>query len=135
LTGDERQFCYAVDFEEIWFPEGAMLQYRPRTIVLTPKVMFYIFWSQIGSPVITALLPRTKFTGAYFGDDIVPKIVEGTRFDLTTLPRRLIPHMYNDNPHQTRESIKCLKEFRMGPIDHPPYSPDLAPLTLVCLES
>jgi hypothetical protein len=127
LTGDEWQFCCAIDFEEIWLPEGGMLQYHPRTIILTPKVIICTFWSQIGSPVIAALLPRTKFTGSYFSDDIVPKIVEGTRFDLTTLPRQLMPHLYNVNPHQTRESVKCLKEFRMGPMDHPPYSPDLAP--------
>jgi hypothetical protein len=77
----------------------------------------------IGFSVISALPPRIKFSLAYFCDDIIPKIVEEMPFDLTKSPRKLMLHMYHATPH--RPSLECLKTFRIRPIRHPSYSPDL----------
>jgi histone-lysine N-methyltransferase SETMAR len=36
-------------------------------------------------------------------------------------------HLDNASSHRARTSVECVKSFRIRPIDHPPYSPDLAP--------
>jgi hypothetical protein len=102
LTGDESWFLNATDFERMWVPEGQMPQSRPRVIVSTPKVMVSIFWSPVGFAVITALPPKTKFSSAYFCDNIIPEIVEGMPFDLAKSPRKLMLHMDNPSPHRAR---------------------------------
>jgi hypothetical protein len=117
LTGDESWFFYATDFERMWVPDGQMPQSRPRTIVSTPKVMVSIFWSPIGFPVMIALPPKTKFTSAYFCNDIIPKIVEGMPFDVAKSPRKLMLHMDNATPHQARASCEYLK-FSICNISH-----------------
>jgi histone-lysine N-methyltransferase SETMAR len=89
--------------------------------------MVSIFWSSIGFPGITAFLPKTSFSSAYFCDHIIPKIVEALPFDLAQSPRKLMLQMDHASPHPARTSLECLKKFRIRSIDHPPYSPDLAP--------
>jgi hypothetical protein len=56
-------------------PEGMTPQSHPRTVISSRKVIVSIFWSSFGFPVITALLPRTKLTAAYFCSGISPKII------------------------------------------------------------
>jgi transposase len=86
-----------------------------------------IFWCPVGFPDSTALPPKTKFSSTYFCNNIIPKIVERMPFDLAESPRKLMLRMDNASPHRARGSCKCLKKFRIRPIRHPPYSPDLAP--------
>jgi hypothetical protein len=94
-----------------------------------------MFWFPLGFLVITAFAPRTKFTVADLCSDITPKIVEEMPFDLANSPRQLMLHMSNATPHRIGESITCLKKFRVRPINHPPYSLDLAPVAFIYLVS
>jgi histone-lysine N-methyltransferase SETMAR len=110
----------------MWLPEGTMPQSHPMTIISTPKVMVSIFWSSVGFAMIIALSPRTKFTSAYFCDDIILMIVERMPFDLVTSPQQLMLHMDHTTPNRARELIKCMRKLRIHPIGHPPHSPDLA---------
>jgi hypothetical protein len=48
-------------------------------------------------------------------------------FDLATSPWQLMLHMDNATAQPGRESIECRRKFRVGPINHPEYCPDLAP--------
>jgi hypothetical protein len=111
LRGDESWFSYATDYERMWFPEGAISQSRPSTIISTPRVMVSIFACPLGFPVITRLPPRTKFTAAYFCGDIIPKVIEGMPFDLATSTRQLMVHMANATRDPAWGSITCLKRF------------------------
>jgi histone-lysine N-methyltransferase SETMAR len=96
-------------------------------MVSLQKVMILVFWFPLGFPVITVPLRRAKFTAAYFCGDVIPKIIEGMPFDLTDSPRQLMMHMNNVTPRRAREWITRLRKLRICLIDHPPYSPDLAP--------
>jgi histone-lysine N-methyltransferase SETMAR len=96
-------------------------------MISTPKVMVSIFWSPLGFPVITARQSRIKFMTAYLCRDLIPKIVEGMPPDLENSPREFMLHMDNARPHPAQWSITHLNTFRVHPIDHPPYSSDLAP--------
>jgi hypothetical protein len=104
LTCDASWLLHATDFERMWVPEGEMPRSRRRVIVSTPKVMVSIFWSPIGFPVITALPSKTKFSSAYFCDNIIPKIVEGMSVDLAESPRRLMLQMDNTSPHRAHRA-------------------------------
>jgi hypothetical protein len=106
----------------MWFPEGQMLQSRPRTIISTAKVMISMFSSPIGFPVITALPPKTSFYSGYFCDHIIPKIGEGLPFDLAQSPRKLMLHMDNASPtvHIPRSSVSRNSEVAQSIIRHPP---------------
>jgi hypothetical protein len=66
----------------------------------TPKIMVSVFWSLLGSPVITALPPRTKFAATFFYSSIVSKIVEGRPFDLANSPQPRMLHMNNATRHR-----------------------------------
>jgi len=43
------------------------------------------------------------------------------------LPRGLCLLHYNARPHSAHNTTALLKKFKWDIIDHPPYSPDLAP--------
>jgi hypothetical protein len=64
--------------------------------------MVSMFWSPVGFPVIAALPPKTKFSSAYFCDNIMPKIVEGMPFDSAESPRKLMLHIDSASPHRAR---------------------------------
>jgi hypothetical protein len=89
--------------------------------------MMSIFSWPISFPVITALPPKTSFSSAYFGDHIIRKIVEGLAFDLAQSPRKRMLQMNHALRHRARTALECFEKFRIHPIDHPPYSPNLAP--------
>jgi hypothetical protein len=48
----------------------------------------------------------------------ISKTVEGLSCDLVMSPQQLMLHMDNSTPGRARESITCLKRFRIGPIDY-----------------
>jgi transposase InsO family protein len=84
--------------------------------------------------VITALLPKTKFSSTYFCNDIIPKIVEEMPFDLAKSHRKLMLHTDNATPHCGHPTRECLKKFRIPRILHLPDSSGLAPSDLYLFE-
>jgi hypothetical protein len=116
-------------------PEGMTPQSRPKAMISTPTVMFSIFRSPPGFPVITALQPRTKFIAAYSCSEIIPKMAGGMPLDPANSPRQLMLRINKATPYRAWELITCLKRFRIHPIDHPPYSPDLEPSDFYIFEN
>jgi histone-lysine N-methyltransferase SETMAR len=93
----------------------------------TQKVVIFDILAPLGFLVIATLLPRINVTVAYFCSNVIPKIIERMAFNQANSTRQLILHMDDATQHRFRQSITCLEKSRIRPIDHPPYSPYLAP--------
>jgi hypothetical protein len=70
----------------------------------------------------------TTYTTTFFCELVVPDLLA-----IVSAPSRrralkeIVMHLDNARPHHSRNSNKCLTEFRARRVPHPAYSPDPAP--------
>jgi len=135
LSGSERDWCNTITGDETWVyldnPRDFMWQEaglerptRPRHHTGSKKVMITVMWSTSGIHTISMLPVGARFNKAYFHtvlDELAAKI-HARRPARGTSGIRI--HVDNARPHLVGEKIEQLGMIRL---EHPPYSPDLAP--------
>jgi len=92
------------------------------------KVLVSVFWSIRGFHVVEALPDGETFTSEYMCETLIPKLRDSLS---ATRPvaglNGLWLHCDNAKPHVSRLTNQTLSSHRMKRLQHPPYSPDLAP--------
>jgi histone-lysine N-methyltransferase SETMAR len=132
ITGDESWFYHRQikksQRNAAWTKEGQ----EPATVVkrdrFEPKTLFCIFFKSTGPLLVHPLQRGVTMDAPYYKENCLEPTFEFIR----TLRPKSGCHglkLLDDNarPHRTPEVISYIQEQGIQSIDHPPYSPDLAP--------
>lgn len=132
VTGDETWIHHSEPESKVqskqWVRAGSP---PPKKFKLSPsagKVMAIIFWDYKGV-VLTHYVPKGRtVTANYYSDVVLPKL----KANLCKLRPRLrmknVVLQHDNAPAHTATKTKdLLKTYKWETLQHPPYSPDLAP--------
>ena len=104
-----------------------------RPVVLRPgfqsrKRLFSIFFNAQGTVAIDILPEKASITATYYTEVVLPKVVKEVCNQRPTVgtSRTLLLHD-NASAHKAKVTTTFLGEQGIHVLDHPPYSPDLAP--------
>jgi len=104
----------------------------PGTVVrqgrFEPKSMITVFFKSTG-PVLVDCMERGKtITAAYYVKNCLKPLVKALKKERPTSGTKSMKMLHdNARPHVARTVISYLEQEHIAVIDHPPYSPDLAP--------
>ena len=128
VTGDESWFYWSYEQTQIWLPENSERPQIPKPTIGLQKTLFSIYFSLRGIILIDNLEPKAKFNATYFVEQILPKIDSFYReFRPKNGAKNVFLHVDNARPHNAKISRFKMSEYGLKRMEHPPYSPDLAP--------
>ena len=102
----------------------------PRKAKLVPsagKVMASVFWDSRGILMVDYLLTGKTITGNYYAELIVKLRAAIKEKRPGMLSKEVIFHQDNAPAHKSAVAMAAIAEAGFTVLDHPPYSPDLAP--------
>ena len=107
---------------------GKTFQLYPQLDIGKKKSLISVFWSPEGLHSLVALPPDATYDSTFFCQSILPNIKTGlcTGRRRRTL-RGIILHMDNARPLNSKISRDAIEATKAKRVEHPPYSPDLAP--------
>ncbi len=131
VTGDET-WIYQYDPEskiqsKEWRPRGPSGPKKFRAERSVAKVMATVFWDAGGIILVNFLEEQRTVTAAYYEQVLQKLRAELARKRLGKLHSRILFHHDNAPAHTSKLCRSTLREFRWEILQHPPYSPDLAP--------
>jgi histone-lysine N-methyltransferase SETMAR len=132
VTGDE---CWIHYFgipnklqNMVWLGED-----EPRPVVLrqgfrSRKSMFTIFFNHTG-PVLVNVLPKGLTINArYYSSIVLPQVVKNIEKERPKTGVKRVKLLHdNASSHKAGQVTQYLQQQKFQVLDHPPYSPDLAP--------
>lgn len=125
ITGDETWVYLRNPRSSMWIDSSIPRPEKPKLTIGSKKVMITVFWSPKGMRMICLLPPGHRFTKQYFLDDVVipleKRMCEERPKNGT---KGIFLHFDNAKPHLVDQE---LEEMGLIRLQHPPYSPDLAP--------
>lgn len=110
-----------------WISKGEPAPKKAKTVKSANKVMATVFWDACGIIHIDYLQKGQTITGQYYAS-LLGQLKEKIRQKRPHLQRKK-PLFLQDNArvHTCAISMSKIEELKFELIDHPPYSPDLAP--------
>ena len=118
LTQDETWVYFINPRNSMWLEAGRQIPEKPKRMIGSKKVMISVIWGITGIKSITMLPIGEKFNKKFFSQRVLGDLAKS----ITTNGYFL--HMDNARPHLAFEK---LTELGIKRLEHPPYSPDLAP--------
>lgn len=118
LTQDETWIYFSNPRNSMWLEEGQPIPEKPKKTIGAKKVMISVIWGITGMVSITMLPIGQKFNRNFFEQKVLGDLSS------TIKTNGIFLHMDNARPHLV---YKKLNELGIKRLDHPPYSPDLAP--------
>lgn len=118
LTQDETWVYFSNPRNSMWLEEGQPIPEKPKKTIGAKKVMISVIWGITGIISITMLPIDQKFNRNFFEQKVLGDLSS------TIKTNGFFLHMDNARPHLVHEK---LKELGIKRLEHPPYSPDLAP--------
>lgn len=118
LTQDESWIYFSNPRNSMWIHEDDKIPQRVSRKIDSKKVMISVIWSITGIKSITMLGRDQKFNRVFFSETVLKDLSK----KISTKGYYL--HMDNARPHLVPEK---LKELGIKRLEHPPYSPDVAP--------
>ena len=130
-TGDETWIRYSEpprkQQNKVWVAKGSAPPGLPRPDRWAPKVMYTIFDAY--GPVCQICAPKGQtITGNFYATIVLPEIQKHyfKRRSATGLKGIKLLHD-NARPHKSKEVKETIAAMGLEELEHPPYSPDLAP--------
>lgn len=110
-----------------WTLKGEPAPKKAKTVPSAGKVMATVFWDSRGVILIDYLEKGKTITGAYYATllDKLKAEIEEKRPHLQK--KKILFHQDNAPSHTSMVAMAKIHELRFELLDHPPYSPDLAP--------
>lgn len=110
-----------------WIPPGCSAPKQPKWSKSSKKVMASVFWDSKGILLIDYLQTGKTITGEYYScllDQLNSNICERR----PSLAKKKIIFLQDNAPaHKSVIAMAKLKDLHFELLEHPPYSPDLAP--------
>ena len=91
------------------------------------KVMATVFWDSHGVILIDYLQKGKTITGAYYASLLDKLKAELAKKRQHLQKNKILFHQDNAPSHTSAVAMAKINELRFELLDHPPYSPDLAP--------
>lgn len=110
-----------------WIAKGEKPPRKAKAQKSALKIMATIFWDSRGVLLVDFLPKGSSMNGAYYADLIIQlkeKVVELRRGKVSA---GVLFLQDNAPVHRSQVAMAALKDSGFREIDHPPYSPDLAP--------
>lgn len=118
MTQDETWIYLNNPRKTMWIKEGHEPPINVKQNIGSKKVMISVIWSRTGVKSITMLPPGQKFNKEFYLDKVIGNFAKKYKTN------GKIFHMDNARPHLVTNELKKMGIRRL---DHPPYSPDIAP--------
>ena len=131
ITVDETWIhCYTPETKEQskqWVTKGDPAPKKAKTVKSAGKVMATVFWDSRGIIFIDYLEKGETITGAYYASllDRLNNEIKEKRPHLTK--KKVLLHQDNARVHTCTVAMAKIESLRFELLEHPPYSPDLAP--------
>ena len=132
VTGDETWIRYdeplSKERNKVWVVKGEAPPLNPRPDFRDQKVLYSIFFDAHG-PVAQIIVPKGKtITGDFYVNNCLSEVEKHywERRPKSGLRGMRLLHD-NARPHKAKLVKSELDRMRVVELDHPPYSPDLAP--------
>lgn len=131
VTGDETWVHYydpeSKQESMQWHKKGTPAPIKFRRTPSAGKVMATIFWDSKGILLVDYKDKGTTITGAYYAD-VLRSVREAIKEKRRGLLSKGVLLLHDNAPvHKSRVAMAALTECGFEELDHPPYSPDLAP--------
>lgn len=128
LTGDESWFRYSYTVNRMWVIDFEEVDEIVEKSLNDKKTMVTIFINGQGLQLIDVKPEKVKITSEYFIENILKKIEKLEIAEKAKTQRqRLMIHFDNAPSHSSKIVKDFLKISHLFKLDHPAYSPDLAP--------
>lgn len=123
ITGDEKWISYKNPSRHgEWVDPGEQTSGTPKKDFRAKKAMLCVFWSARGIEYWELLESQTVNSEVYCGqlDELNSRLNQHRRSQVVFLDD-------NARPHRSKLTNAKIRELGWDRVDHPPYSPDLAP--------
>jgi len=110
-----------------WILSGEPCPKKAKTVKSAGKVMATVFWDAHGIIFVDYLKKGKTITGEYYASllDQLKVIISEKRPHLNR--KKVLFHQDNARVHTCLKSMAKIEQLKFELVDHPPYSPDLAP--------
>ncbi len=131
VTGDE-VWVYHYDPESkqesmAWVEKGTPGPVKARTRQAAGKIVASIFWDCEGPILVEYLEHKETINGQYYADQIA-RLHQALRYKRRGKLTEGILLLHDNAPaHRSQVAQAAIQQSRFFQLDHPPYSPDLAP--------
>ncbi len=131
ITMDEKYVTYENPFRQrYWYhPNRPVVIQTPQIRPYCEKLHLVVFWDRYGVIHYTLEPQNSRLTSHRFCKilDDVSTAINQNRPHLASNPSRIKLLMDNARAHSARETQVKLEELQWQVLEHPPYSPDIAP--------
>ena len=100
------------------------------------KVMLCIWWDQLGVVYCELLKPTETITGDRYRTQLMrlSRALKDKRLQYNERHDKVILQHDNARPHDAKVVKTYLEKLKWEVLPHPPYSPDVLPLTITCFD-
>lgn len=110
-----------------WTAKDEPAPKKTKTVSSTEKVMATVFWDSHGIVFINYLKKGETITAEYYASLINKLKTEIMKKRPHFMKKKVLFHQDNVPLHTSTVAMAKIHELQFELIDHPPYSPDLAP--------
>lgn len=129
VTGDEKYVLYVnVHRKHQWVDKGKQAEPTPKGELHQLKVLLCVWW-HISGIIHFEILPRGVMVNATIYSQQLHQVNESLKVKLPALVNRKGVILQHDNarPHVAKAVHNTIQELGWEVLQHPPYSPDIAP--------
>lgn len=127
LTGDESWFYFSYPMGDCWIKEIEDRPLAEKKMIGSRKIMMTIFWNGDGQVFLQPLKEKEHINAAYFVEEVLTPLEKRFLPDACLFPFPQYIHFDNARPHTAKLSQTYISKSSFTLLEHPPYSPDLAP--------
>lgn len=110
-----------------WVEAGGSAPKKAKTVKSAGKVMATVFWDAHGILLIDYLEKGSTITGKYYRA-LLDQLIDAIKKKRPHLKKKKVLFLQDNAPvHTALDTMLKLREIHFELVDHPPYSPDLAP--------
>jgi histone-lysine N-methyltransferase SETMAR len=127
-TGDESWMLYDYPHTTHWIPSWGEREEVERPSHHHRKVMLTVFFNGTGRFTMNWMEEGRTMNSEYFCQEVLPSVAaEAYGEGRAQRARKVWLHFDNAPIHNTKQVISKLNSLQLKRMNHPPYSPDLAP--------
>jgi histone-lysine N-methyltransferase SETMAR len=127
-TGDESWLFYHYDQQRMWVASWEDVEEIERPSNHQKKTMLTVFFNGSGQFMMNLLPAREKMNSKYFEKEIIQTLGASCYPNGLQAPGSQVTLHFDNAPiHNTKLVSDSLEFLGFNRLDHPPYSPDLAP--------
>lgn len=132
VTGDECWISFFTNKDKasnmVWLSDEDPRPEVLKTSFRSRKRMFTIFFNSQGIVSVDILPEKSTINAHYYTNTVLPKVLQNRAEAAPTRSgSRVLLHHDNASAHTAARTVTFLNDQHVQLLEHPPYSPDLAP--------